>query len=98
LGVGSGGGVKGDRGRESSGRASTSSFPIPSSPTGYDKQKNLPRSPRLQRGRGNADIPPWSVWVEREREKREVRELGLAWPKIKFEFEFFKLDEKVSLR
>jgi hypothetical protein len=49
----------------------------------------LPRSPRLQRGRGNADILPWSVWFEKEREKREVRELGFAWPKFKFESEIF---------
>jgi hypothetical protein len=58
----------------------------------------LPGSPRLQRGRGNADLPPWSVCVEREREKREVRELGLSWLKFNFEFEFFKLGEKGILR
>jgi hypothetical protein len=51
----------------------------------------LPRSYRLQRGRGNADIPPWSVLLEIKREEREARELGFAWPKFKFEFEFFKL-------
>jgi hypothetical protein len=33
--------------------------------------KFLPRSSRLQRGRGNADIPPWSVLLEIKREERE---------------------------
>jgi hypothetical protein len=38
-------------------------------------------------------------FVLKKREKRrDVRELGLSWPKFKFEFELFKLEEKVSLR
>jgi hypothetical protein len=29
--------------------------------------------------------------LEIKGEEREARELGFAWPKFKFEFEFFKL-------
>jgi hypothetical protein len=46
---------------------------------------------------GQGRYTPLVGLFENEREKREVRGLGLSWLKFKFEFEFFKLEEKVGL-
>jgi hypothetical protein len=44
-------------------------------------------------------FPPftWSVCKKEEEGKREKHGLGSSWPKLKFEFESFKLGLKVEL-
>jgi hypothetical protein len=55
----------------------------------------LPRSPRLQRGRGNADLlpSPWSACKRRKRKRERERIMGKArvhLAKFKFKFEFLQ--------
>jgi hypothetical protein len=88
LGVSSGGGVEEEERGEGSGRAAASGSSSPSSPTDTQQEEKLPRSHILLRGRDNADLPTPLVGLfekreSKEREKGEVRELGLSRPKFK---------------
>jgi hypothetical protein len=77
LGVGIGvGGQKQRRGRGFWQGGSLGLPPLPRVQLKNDKKKNLPRSPRLQRGRGNADLlpSPWSACKIRKREREENRQ------------------------
>jgi hypothetical protein len=53
----------------------------------------LPRSPRLQRGRGNADLlpSPWSACKRRKREReRRMGKARVNLAEFKFKFEFLQ--------
>jgi hypothetical protein len=52
----------------------------------------LTRSPRLQRGRGNADLlpSPWSACIRRKRERGGMGKARVNLAEFKFKFEFLQ--------